>query len=105
MKKAAIWILSGALLTALGCGNSKEDPAQEAPPPAQVVPGPDASLVTVDHPEQYPLATAAAHEAFSALAVTSVITPGTFPSSPWLPAESSRFTHGWETQSKRTRCC
>lgn len=77
MKKNAIWILSAVLLTvtALGCRTSKADPAQEAPPPATVVPGPDAALVAVDHPEQYPLATATAHQAFATLAVTSVVTP------------------------------
>jgi cobalt-zinc-cadmium efflux system membrane fusion protein len=64
-----------ATLVLGGCGNGKGDTAQEAPPPATVVPGPDAALVSVEHPEQYPLAPATAHEAFSALAVTSVVTP------------------------------
>ena len=63
------------LLALAGCGAAHGNPAQEAPPPAAVVPGPDATLVTVEHPEQYPLATATAHEAFSALAVTSTVTP------------------------------
>jgi len=64
-----------SLLALAGCGAAHGDPAQEAPPPATVVPGPDAALVSVEHPEQYPLAPATAHEAFSALAVTSVVTP------------------------------
>ena len=64
-----------SLLALAGCGAAHGNPAQEAPPPAAVVPGPDATLVTVEHPEQYPLATATAHEAFSALAVTSTVTP------------------------------
>jgi cobalt-zinc-cadmium efflux system membrane fusion protein len=62
-------------LVLAGCGAAHGSPAQEAPPPATVVPGPDAVLVTVDHPEQYPLATATAHAAFSTLAVTSTVTP------------------------------
>jgi membrane fusion protein, heavy metal efflux system len=63
------------LLVITGCGAAHGSPAQEAPPPANVVPGPDATLVVVDHPEQYPLATASARPAYSALAVTAVVTP------------------------------
>ncbi len=68
-------ISTSSLLALAGCGAAHGNPAQEAPPPATVVPGPDATLISVEHPEQYPLATATAHEAFSALAVTSTVTP------------------------------
>src|SRR5271165_2821672 len=69
-------ILVSSLLALGGCGKGQGNvAAQEAPPPATVVPGPDAILVTVDHPEQYPLATATAHDAYTALAVTSTVTP------------------------------
>jgi cobalt-zinc-cadmium efflux system membrane fusion protein len=64
-----------SVLSLGGCGTAKGDPQAEAPPPANVVPGPDAALITVDHPEQYPLAAASAHQAYSALAVTAVVTP------------------------------
>jgi cobalt-zinc-cadmium efflux system membrane fusion protein len=65
-----------SLLALSGCGKGQGDvAAQEAPPPAVVVPGPDAALITVDHPEQYPLVAATAHEAFSTLAVTSAVAP------------------------------
>src|ERR1700730_2371803 len=67
-------ISTSSLLALAGCGTAHGNPAQEAPPPAAVVPGPDATLVSVAHPEQYPLATATANEAFSALAVTSTVT-------------------------------
>jgi cobalt-zinc-cadmium efflux system membrane fusion protein len=64
------------LLTLGGCGKGQGNvAAQEAPPPAQVVPGPDATLVTVEHPEQYPLATAAAYASTSTLAVTGTVNP------------------------------
>jgi membrane fusion protein, heavy metal efflux system len=64
------------LLALGGCGKGQGDvAAQEAPPPAQVVPGPDASLVTVDHPEQYPLAAATAYASTSTLAVTGTVNP------------------------------
>jgi cobalt-zinc-cadmium efflux system membrane fusion protein len=59
-----------------GCGKGAGDvSAQEAPPPAQVVPGPDAALITVEHPEQYPLATATTFASTSTLAVTGTVNP------------------------------
>jgi membrane fusion protein, heavy metal efflux system len=64
-----------SLLVLVGCGAAHGDPAQEAPPPATVVPGPDATLIAVDHPEQYPLVAATAHQAYSALTVTAVVNP------------------------------
>ena len=65
-----------SLLALVGCGNGQGDvAAQEAPPPAQVVPGPDAALVTVEHPEQYPLAAATAYTSTATLAVTGTVNP------------------------------
>jgi len=65
-----------SLVTLSGCGKGQGDvAAQEAPPPAQVVPGPDAALVTVEHPEQYPLATATAYTSTATLAVTGTVNP------------------------------
>jgi len=65
-----------SLLALSGCGKGQGDvAAQEAPPPANVVPGPDVTLITVDHPEQYPLVAATIHEAFPLLAVTSTVAP------------------------------
>jgi cobalt-zinc-cadmium efflux system membrane fusion protein len=46
-----------------------------APPPPNVVPGADASLFTVDHPEQFPLAGATEHRTTSELVVTGTVTP------------------------------
>jgi hypothetical protein len=43
-----------ALLALAGC-TAHADPAAEAPPPANIVPGADPALFTVDHPEQFPL--------------------------------------------------
>ena len=45
------------LLALVGC-TVHADPAAEAPPPANIVPGVDPTLFTVDHPEQLPLAAA-----------------------------------------------
>jgi membrane fusion protein, heavy metal efflux system len=79
-----------SLLALGGCGSTKGDPQAEAPPPATVVPGPDAALVTVDHPEQYPLATAAAYKAYSTLAVTAVVNPDVARSVPVVSLASGK---------------
>ena len=73
----AILLISTSPLLALGgCGKGQGDvAAQEAPPPATVIPGPDATLVAVEHPGQYPLVAATVHQAYSALAVTAVVNP------------------------------
>ncbi len=64
------------LLTFGGCGKGQGNiAAQETPPPAQVVPGPDATLVTMEHPEQYPLAAATAYSSTATLAVTGTVNP------------------------------
>jgi cobalt-zinc-cadmium efflux system membrane fusion protein len=71
---AVLW-----LLILDGCGSvqaqSDADKTAGAPPPPNVVLFPDAALFTVDHPEQFPLATAAAHPATSELVVTGVVSP------------------------------
>jgi cobalt-zinc-cadmium efflux system membrane fusion protein len=54
---------------------SKADPLAEAPPKAAVEPELDANNFRVDHPEQFPLATAVAHKAVPLLNVTGVVQP------------------------------
>jgi cobalt-zinc-cadmium efflux system membrane fusion protein len=58
-----------------GCGGGKGDPKAEAPPPTTVEHEQDLNVVQVDHPEQFPLATAAAHLASSKLTVTGTVNP------------------------------
>lgn len=62
------------LLALVGC-TAHADPAAEAPPPANIVPGVDPALFTVDHPEQFPLAAAVERPATSELVVTGTVTP------------------------------
>ena len=72
-------ILIGALCLALslflgGCGaNVKADPKAEMPPPVVVEHESDANVFKVDHPEQFPLATAAKYDAAPQLNVTGAI--------------------------------
>jgi cobalt-zinc-cadmium efflux system membrane fusion protein len=57
-----------------GCASKqKADPAAEAPPPARVEQEADFNLVKVDHPEQFPLATASEHNAAPELSATGVV--------------------------------
>jgi len=53
-------LLFTAALFFVGCDGApkQKDTAAEAPPPAQIVREGDASVVHVDQPEQFPLATA-----------------------------------------------
>ncbi len=62
----------GALLLA-GCASAHHDPAAEAPPKATVLTRADMNLVHVDHPDQFPLVTAEAHQAQSTLNVTGTV--------------------------------
>jgi cobalt-zinc-cadmium efflux system membrane fusion protein len=80
-----------ALLVGLGgCGTVKGDPQAEAPPPAQVVPGPNPALITVDHPEQYPLVAATAYTTTGTLAVTGAVNPDVARTVPVVTLASGR---------------
>ena len=71
--------MTGCALVALalamaGCrAKGQADPKAEAPPPAQVENETDVNLVKVDHPEQFPLATAELRETTPELQVTGVV--------------------------------
>ncbi len=70
---AALFALTALSLVA--CNRGKADPKAEAPPKAVVEPDLDANNFRVDHPEQFPLATAVEHKAVPALNVTGVVQP------------------------------
>ncbi len=57
------------------CNDGKADPKSEAPPAATVEPDMDANNFKVDHPDQFPLATAIEHKSAPALNVTGVVQP------------------------------
>jgi cobalt-zinc-cadmium efflux system membrane fusion protein len=88
--KATLWILSAAFLVAAGCGDRKGGPASEAPPPAQVEREQDGSVIQVDHPEQFPLITAAAHNSRPELVVTGVVAPDVSRNVPVVTLASGR---------------
>ena len=78
-----------ALLALMGC-TAHADPAAEAPPPANIVPGADPALFTVDHPEQFPLAAAVERPTKSELVVTGTVTPDVARNVPVVSLASGR---------------
>jgi cobalt-zinc-cadmium efflux system membrane fusion protein len=72
-----------------GCG-TKDNVAAEAPPPATVVSGLDVSHFGVDHPERYPVATAAQYEAPSKLVVNGAVYPDVARTVPVVTLASGR---------------
>jgi RND family efflux transporter, MFP subunit len=95
--KRAILSIEAALCLALvllfaACGEKvKADPRAEAPPPAKVEQEPDASLVKVDHPEQFPLATAVKHVAAPELNVTGAVAADVSRAIPVISLASGRI--------------
>ena len=79
-----------SVLALAGCSRAHGDPAAEAPPPADVVPGVDVSLLTVDHPEQYPIAAAVERASVSELVVTGTVNPDISRNVPVISLASGR---------------
>ena len=79
-----------ALLLLQACSSVKGDTTDGAPPPAKVVPFPDAALFSVDHPEQFPLAAATEHPSTSELVVTGTVTPDVSRNVPVVSLASGR---------------
>jgi cobalt-zinc-cadmium efflux system membrane fusion protein len=70
--------------------SGKADEKAEAPPTAAVVPDFDPSNFKVDHPDQFPLATAAEYKAVPALNVTGVVQPDILRAVPVVSLASGR---------------
>jgi cobalt-zinc-cadmium efflux system membrane fusion protein len=84
-----LWVcLFSVVMT--GCNEGKADPKAEAPPKAVVEPDLDANNFKVDHPEQFPLATAVEHKAVPALNVTGVVQPDISRAVPVISLASGR---------------
>lgn len=81
-----------AFLFLAGCGSKEPgDPKAEAPPPAQVEREGDASLVKVDHPDQFAISTAASFDDTPALDVTGVVSPDISRNVPVISVASGRI--------------
>jgi cobalt-zinc-cadmium efflux system membrane fusion protein len=74
----------------VGCKAGKADEKAEAPPQPVVVADADANNFKVDHPDQFPLATAVEHKAAPELNVTGVVQPDIARTVPVISLASGR---------------
>ena len=74
-----------------GCGGEKHDQAAQAPPPVQVEEEGGVSLITVDHPDRFPLVAATEFQSTSTLNVTGTVNPDV---SRHIPVISHRLRPG-----------
>jgi len=88
LDRRVLTFVLGVLLA--GCGESKGDPKAEAPPPVKVESEEELNVFSVDHPEQFPLATAAAYESASQLTVTGTVAPDITRSVPVISIATGR---------------
>jgi cobalt-zinc-cadmium efflux system membrane fusion protein len=68
-------LLSIAILCLCSCGNGKNDPNAGAPPPLKVERAEDRNVFQVDHPDKFPLTTAAERVTTSQLTATATVNP------------------------------
>jgi len=69
-------VLSSVVILFLcSCGNGKSDPNAGAPPPLKVERAEDRNVFQVDHPDKFPLATAAERVTTSQLTATATVNP------------------------------
>jgi cobalt-zinc-cadmium efflux system membrane fusion protein len=88
--EVGLLLISVAALPNLGGCSKGADLAAQAPPPANIVPGVEVSLFTVDHPEQFPLAEATARPTTSELVVTGIVAPDVSRNVPVVSLASGR---------------
>jgi cobalt-zinc-cadmium efflux system membrane fusion protein len=79
-----------SMILLAGCKGVQANASSEAPPPSKVVNAFDVSLFSVDHPEQFPLATATSQEAAPELVVTGSVNPDISRSVPVISLASGR---------------
>ncbi len=79
-----------SVLALAGCRGAHADQAAEAPPLANVVPGADVNLFTVENPEQFPVAAAIARATAPELVVTGVVNPDIARNVPVISLASGR---------------
>jgi cobalt-zinc-cadmium efflux system membrane fusion protein len=78
MRRQTIQVLAFsfiAILLLCSCGNGKNDPNAGAPPPLKVERADDRNVFQAEHPEKFPLTTAAEHVTASQLTATATVNP------------------------------
>ena len=93
MKRRGFPVIALAFASAwfvASCGDSKGDPKAEAPPKATVEREEDANVIQVDHPEQFPLFAAVAHDSTYQLNATGTVNPDVSRSVPVISIATGR---------------
>jgi cobalt-zinc-cadmium efflux system membrane fusion protein len=86
-----IALVLAAEVVATGCAAHGQDASADgAPPAAHVVQESDGSVISVAHPEQFPLATATSHKAPTELTVTGTVSPDVSRAHPAISLASGR---------------
>jgi cobalt-zinc-cadmium efflux system membrane fusion protein len=90
--RRAFAALGVSFLMLAACGKKEQAPdtKAEAPPATKVEQEGDANLVKVDHPDQFPLATAGKHSAAPELSVTGAVSPDVARTVPVISLASGR---------------
>ena len=86
----AVVMVGLGLLFTIACNEGKADPKAEAPPAAKVVADLDANNFRVDHPDQFPIATATEYKDAPSLNVTGVVQPDIARAVPVISVASGR---------------
>ncbi|HEY0703131.1 MAG TPA: efflux RND transporter periplasmic adaptor subunit [Candidatus Acidoferrales bacterium] len=86
----ALGLVSAAFLVGCGGPAAEKDFSAGAPPPVQVETAGDPNNVVVDHPEQFPLATAGEYKSASELVATGVVAPDISRTVPVISVASGR---------------
>jgi cobalt-zinc-cadmium efflux system membrane fusion protein len=82
----------GSIVLLTNCGAKVQaDPKAEAPPPIPVEQVADVNLVKVEHPEQFPIATATVYSAAPELSVTGAVSPDVSRQVPVISLASGRI--------------
>lgn len=91
MKSLVLIVSFGLAMLGAACSsNSKQNAAAEAPPSVSAVQEQDSSVVTVEHPERFPLIAAVEHSATSSLQVTGTVAPDVSRTVPVISLASGR---------------
>jgi membrane fusion protein, heavy metal efflux system len=90
MKHIGLMAAAFCVLLAGGCSSEKHDQSGEAPPAPQVVDQGGVTLLTVDHPDQFPLVAATRYASASSLNVTGTVNPDVSKQIPVISIASGR---------------
>jgi membrane fusion protein, heavy metal efflux system len=90
MKYMVVIATALSLCMLSGCGGEKHDPAAQAPPPVQVENEGGVSLITVDHPDRFPVTAATRYASTSTLNVTGTVSPDVSRTIPVISIASGR---------------